>query len=291
MYFAWIIRVLLASLLVAALLLGVQLFLMWEHDQETTVSFLAVGQGDAILIQSGHEQVLIDGGRDGSVLLAALGEKIPFYDRTIEVVIATHPDADHIGGLPTLFERYQIGQFIETGFSQIETTGKTTDDLVLLKRALKRFRIQHDISGRAGVTLHLRHGGSLEILYPKELPLAPDLSSNEGSIVTRFTFGKTDFLFTGDLPHEEEFLPIVQPVEVLKAAHHGSASSTSDAWLDLLRPKEVILSVGENNYGHPASQVLERLAQRQIISLRTDEEGSITYFCTVDQESCAREVE
>ncbi len=291
MYFAWIARILLISLLAAALLLGVQLFLMWKYDQETTISFLAVGQGDAILIQSGHEQVLIDGGRDGSVLLAALGEKIPFYDRTIEVVIATHPDADHIGGFPMLFERYQIGQFIETGFSQIETTEKTTDDLILLRRALERFGIQRDIPGRAGVILHLRHGGSLEILYPRKLPLARDLSSNEGSIVTRFTFGKTDFLFTGDLPHEEEFLPMVQPVEVLKAAHHGSASSTSDAWLDLVRPKEVILSVGENNYGHPASQVLERFAQRQITSLRTDEDGSITYVCMVDQESCVREVE
>lgn len=268
---------------------GIQLWYIWHFNQLTTVTFLAVGQGDAILIQSGHQQILIDGGREGKALLAALGEVMPFYDRTIDVVIATHPDADHIGGLPTLLKRYRVDQFIDTGFSKFATK-KITDDQVLLQRVLEQKMISRDILGRAGVSVTFERGGTLTLLYPHILPLDPSLESNEGSIVTRFTFGTTDFLLTGDLPHEEDFLRDIEPAEVLKAAHHGSASSTSDTWLNMVQPQEVILSVGENNYGHPSPMVLERLAQRNIVALRTDEIGSITYRCLKQEEHCSREV-
>ena len=268
---------------------GIQLWYIWHFNQLTTITFLAVGQGDAILIQSGHQQILIDGGREGKVLLAALGEVMPFYDRTIDVVIATHPDADHIGGLPALLKRYRVDQFIDTGFSKV-VTEKITDDQILLQRVLEQKMIPRDILGRSGVSVAFERGGILTLLYPHTLPLDPLLESNEGSIVARFTFGTTDFLLTGDLPHEEDFLGDIEPVEVLKAAHHGSASSTSDVWLDMVQPKEVILSVGENNYGHPSSIVLERLAQRNIVALRTDEIGSITYRCLKQEERCSREV-
>ena len=268
---------------------GIQLWYIWHFNQLTTVTFLAVGQGDAILIQSGHQQILIDGGREGKALLAALGEVMPFYDRTIDVVIATHPDADHIGGLPTLLKRYRVDQFIDTGFSKFATK-KITDDQVLLQRVLEQKMIPRDILGRAGVSVTFERGGTLTLLYPHILPLDPSLESNEGSIVTRFTFGTTDFLLTGDLPHEEDFLRDIEPAEVLKAAHHGSASSTSDTWLNMVQPQEVVLSVGENNYGHPSPMVLERLAQRNIVALRTDEIGSITYRCLKQEEYCSREV-
>lgn len=286
MHFGWITRLVLISFLaVSILLVGAQLFFLWHFERETTITFLNVGQGDAILIQSGHKQILIDGGREGITLLSALGQVMPFYDRAIDVVIATHPDADHIGGFSTLLDRYQVGQFIDTGWSQ----SKPTDDVLLLERALDRHQVAHSIPGRRGVTLTLQHGGQLMLLYPSNLPLPASLDSNEGSIVARFTFGTTDFLLTGDLPHEEDVLADIEPAEVLKAAHHGSAYSTSDAWLDLVRPSEAILSVGKNTYGHPAPEVLERLQRRGITSLRTDQVGSITYRCFLERQKCLRD--
>ncbi len=284
MSFGWISRAILVSLLA----LGVAVFAavllrVAAEAEETRVVFLAVGQGDAILIQSGSQQILVDGGRDGARLLSALDRELALFDRTIEVVIATHPDADHIGGLPTLFDRYRVEQFISTGAMS------DTSDAVLLARGLERHAIKRDIPGRAGVTLDLLHGGRLTLLFPATLPLSQEFESNEGSIVSRFDFGETSFLLTGDLPSEETFLPTVEPVDVLKAAHHGSKSSTSDAWLDLVQPREVVLSVGDNNYGHPAQEVLERLGRRGITSWRTDRDGAIAYRCIATDRQCYRE--
>jgi beta-lactamase superfamily II metal-dependent hydrolase len=97
--------------------------------------------------------------------------------------------------------------------------------------------------------------------------------------VARFLYGETSFLLTGDLPHEETVLPDEEPVTILKAAHHGSKYSTSEAFLDLVQPKEAVISVGKNSYGHPDSSVLERLWKRGIIVHRTDEEGALRYEC------------
>lgn len=284
MSFGWISRTILISLLALGVLVSALILCRLASEAGVTrVVFLSVGQGDAILIQSGSQQLLIDGGRDGATLLSALGRELALFDRTLEVVIATHPDADHIGGLPALLDRYRVEQFVATGAE------RATADAVLLDRALERHAVKRDIPGRAGVTLDLAQGGRLSLLYPAALPLDPSLESNEGSIVARFDFGETSFLLTGDLPHEASFLPHTESADVLKAAHHGSASSTSDAWLDLVRPREAILSVGENNYGHPSAEVMERLARRGITAWRTDRDGSIGYRCIASDGQCYRE--
>lgn len=283
MPFGWINRLALISLLAGGVVLLTLMLLLVAHDRgRTSVVFLSVGQGDAILIQSGQQQVLIDGGRSGATLLSALGRVMPFYDRRVEVVIATHPDADHIGGLSTLMDRYQVDQFISTGATS------DTSDMQLLDQAVER-RALARISGRSGVQIELANGGKLSLLYPVDWPLPPNTPSNEGSIVARFEFGGTSFLLTGDLPHEESFLPNIQSADVLKVAHHGSAYSTSEAWLDRVRPREAVISVGENNYGHPAPAVMERLARRGIVTLRTDQLGSIIYRCFSERQQCLRE--
>lgn len=281
MYFGLITKTTFAALLVLGVVtLGLWLGLVYFQNNEVKVVFLSVGQGDAILIQSGRQQVLIDGGREGRTLLGALGREIPFYDRTIEVVIATHPDADHIGGFPSLLERYRVDQFIGTG-----TTGKS-DDFELLKRTLERKNISQTVPGRLGTSIELARGGKLTLLYPQSLPLPQDMETNESSIVARFDFGETSFLFTGDLAHEETALPHIEPVDVLKVAHHGSRSSTNDAWLNLVQPREAIISVGKNSYGHPHGDVMDRIKIRNIAAYRTDELGSITYRCLVEQNLC-----
>lgn len=284
MHFGWITKTSFALLLLTLLGITLGWWGIWQRDQSLVrIVFLSVGQGDAILIQSGFDQVLIDGGRDGRVLLDALAREMPFYDRRLEAVIATHPDADHIGGFPALLERYTVGQFITTGAES------ATDDMTLLKRALEEHAIAQTVPGRAGIEIIFLRGGKLTLLYPFTLPLSPDLESNEGSIVARFELGETSFLLTGDLPHEEYVLPGIEPADVLKAAHHGSASSTSDAWLDLIQPREVVLSVGKNNYGHPAREVVERLERRGITTWRTDRVGSIAYRCLREKNQCFRE--
>lgn len=283
MHFGWITKATFFTLLVLGVVtLGLFLGLVRYNDQQIKVVFLSVGQGDAILIQSGRQQILIDGGREGATLLGALGRELPFYDRTIDVVIATHPDADHIGGFSTLLDRYTVGQFIETGALEINDT----PDSALLRRALERTKTPRVVPGVAGTTLDLAPTGRLTLVYPRTLPLAPGTETNEGSIVARFDFGETSFLLTGDLPHEETVLSEIAPVDVLKVAHHGSRSSTSDAWLDVVEPKEAVISVGKNAYGHPTPEVLERLAQRGIKVRRTDQSGSVTYQCSQANRHC-----
>lgn len=266
------------GLLVMGLLVVMGGLLMWHLsllERQTSVTFLNIGQGDAILISQGNVQILIDGGRTGKELLARLGRHVPFWDRTIEFVIATHPDADHIGGLPALLNTYRVKHVLTSGAQSETETSRQFHEATT--RA---------IGGEAttvfrGTTLTLPEGGTLTIEYPLS-PLPKDssnASTNEGSIVARFVYGETSFLLTGDLPHEETVLPDEAPVTVLKAAHHGSKYSTSEAWLKGIRPREAVISVGKNNYGHPAPEVLDRLRLMGVAIHRTDQEGDIVYQC------------
>lgn len=251
----------------------------WRDRGVTHVVFLDVGQGDAILIRQGSTEILIDGGREGKELLSRLGRHVPFWDRSIEVVIATHPDADHIGGLAMLARTYRIGRVLETGAES------ETDFFVLWHQALEKKEVPRSIVFR-GTRIALPEGGEFTVEYP-QAPLPKDMEeTNEGSIVSRFVFGETSFLLTGDLPREESFLPEETPITVLKAAHHGSRFSTSDTFLDMVRPKEAVISVGKNNYGHPATEVLERLAKHGVGILRTDVSGDIEYRCTNALQGC-----
>ncbi len=266
------------------LLSGLTLFL-WQGKTKDVfeVVFLDVGQGDAILIQDGETQVLIDGGRDGLRLLSRLGRYVPFWDRKIEVVVATHPDSDHIGGLPTLFRNYQVDTLLTNGQKGETTTAQIFDEL-----AQSKAKNQKEVAEGSEVLLPSQ--ATLRFLYPL-LPLPADspIETNEGSLVARLDFGETSFLFTGDLPREELALSPIEPVDVLKVAHHGSRFSTSGAFLDLLKPKEAVVSVGENTYGHPHPTVLKNLQDRSIVVYRTDEEGDVVYLCDKVHKQCRKE--
>lgn len=281
MYWGWITKTIFFALLVTlTIAFGLWLYLITVDASTTRIVFLSVGQGDAILISQGMNQVVIDGGRDGRRLLSRLGRHVPFYDRTIETLIPTHPDADHIGGLSALLERYRV----ETVFD----TGARTDT----KSAFLFYRdLEHEgartVPALRGTALTLPRGGKLSVLYPYA-PLPADMpETNEGSVVARFEFGETSFLLTGDLPDEERFIPDLAQADVLKAAHHGSQYSTSNALLDQVRPQEAIISVGENSYGHPHANVLTRLLAHGVAIHRTDTEGDIVYTCHGDR--CQRE--
>jgi competence protein ComEC len=260
------------------------IFFFWQDKKQDTfeVVFLNVGQGDAILIQDGEKQVLIDGGRDGLELLSRLGRYVPFWDRTIEVVIATHPDSDHIGGLPSLLRNYQV--------ESVMTNGQTSDtETSRLFEALASEKAKTRLTVADGAEIIFADGITLRFLYPL-LPIPSDspIETNEGSLVARLDYLDTSFLFTGDLAKEEYAIQNIQPVDVLKVAHHGSRYSTSDTFLDLLKPKEAVVSVGENSYGHPHPDVLMNLKERGIRTYRTDEEGDIFYHCSKETRQCIR---
>lgn len=283
MYWGWITKgFILATLSILVFVLSTWIFFLHFERSNLRIVFLNVGQGDAILIQDGWDQVVIDGGRDGNILLDRLGRFIPFADRTIEVLIPTHPDADHIGGLSRLLKRYTVATVLDTG-ARSDTNSASSFYHDLEQESAER------IPAVRGVYLDFPSGATLDVLYPLT-PLPSEIpETNEGSIVALFTYGETSFLLTGDLPSEEEFLPEVPKTTVLKAAHHGSRYSTSDRFLDLVQPRDVIISVGKNSYGHPSSEVMERLMRHHAQVFRTDIVGDIVYSCSQETHRCDKE--
>ncbi|MEI7749891.1 MAG: MBL fold metallo-hydrolase [Candidatus Moraniibacteriota bacterium] len=273
-------RTLFVALFLSALVGGIFSYWAWQNARETRVVFLDVGQGDAILISQGGNQILIDGGRSGKLLLSRLSRYVPFWDRTIETVITTHPDADHIGGLPDLVKNYQVRTFISTNAESSSDVFKLLQDR-LGEGAESPERIEAD----KGLAVSLPGGGVLRVLYPYG-SLAENTESNAGSMVTRFSYRETDFLLAGDLPHEETFLPDVPESEILKLSHHGSKYSSDEKFLTLVKPKEAIVSVGQNTYGHPAAETLARVAATGAIIRRTDVSGDLSYRCSADLDGC-----
>jgi len=253
----------------------------WLH-----LVFCDVGQGDAILVVKGSAQILIDGGPNEKVL-ACLSNHLPFWDRQIELVVVTHPEADHLTGLVSVIQRYRVLQIV-------------SNSLLAESGIFQKFRaevVNRQISvhsPRAGEEIKIGQI-KLKILYPPEKlgkeivwktleePKVLGLSNytgnfNKTAIVALLEFGDFQALLTADVGVEEEekFLPVLGEVEVLKVGHHGSKYSTSESLLAAIRPKLAVISVGANNrYGHPTPEVLSRLQAIGAQIRRTDLEGEV----------------
>jgi competence protein ComEC len=256
---------------------------IFSSAKELKVYFLDIGQGDAILISQGANQLLIDGGPSEQALMEKLGQFIPFWDRKIEILIATHPDKDHIAGLMGVMKNYQVGTVIDSRVPKESKLSQEFERLVGQEKITK-------IAGEPGVKINWPEGASLKILEAKIVK-----DTNSGSIVARLDFGTNSFLFTGDIAeNEEKELIAKKPEELiadfLKVAHHGSKYATSTEFLNSVQPKEAIISVGKNNrYGHPTVEVLGRLEEKGITILRTDQNGDIIYTCPEIKKDCFRE--
>lgn len=258
------------------LLLGA-VFLVWYavfagSKQDLTVAFLDVGQGDAIFIDiAGGQQILIDGGPNKKIL-AELGKVMPFYDRSIDIVIATHPDQDHISGLLDVLERYDVSLIIEPGAKSEIAAYESLENLIKEKGVKK-------ILARRGMKLALSNGAYLLILFPDRD--VSKMDTNDASIVAKLVYGDTSFLFTGDSPKKiENYFVFIDSesldIDVLKAGHHGSKTSSSESFIGYASPEYAIISAGRNNrYGHPHKEVLDILEKLGIKILRTDLLGSI----------------
>lgn len=239
------------------------------------VSFLDVGQGDAILIQSpSGQRVLLDGGPDGNSLLTRLNEELPWWDKKIEMMILTHPHADHVTGFNWLFGRYKIAQVIGTGIWHNSSIYEAwLNNLKNNNLTLKTVK--------AGEVIDLGGGATLQVLFPKTRLANENISNlNNSSLVLKLTYGQISFLLTGDAEVEVEKQLLNSgadlSAQVLKVAHHGSANATSLEFLEAVNPQLAIISVGkDNDFGHPHATTLNKLEARVIKVLRTDQLGTI----------------
>jgi len=275
------------SIICTLAILSIILFVIILHGRNSPlrVVFLDVGQGDAILISQGSQQLLIDGGKDGKLLLEKLGKYIPFWDRNIEAIVETHPDQDHIGGLINVLGAYGVTVVLETNMQSESQTFKKLEEEIAKNKIEK-------VEAKKDVTIKFAGGATAQILYPFESVTDIDgKDTNMYSVVVELTVGENKFLFMGDLPTTEENKLLEKNVDVraqfLKVAHHGSKYASSDYFLEAVKPTEAIISVSKNNsYGHPNPEVLQRLLQHRINILRTDEEGDIIYECRALNEKC-----
>jgi competence protein ComEC len=242
-------------------------------DGRLHIAFLDIGQGDAILVTlPDGRQMLIDGGPSATALNWRLGQEMPFWDRTLELVVNTHPDADHLAGLPSLLDRYWVEQIIVTdveGESELYREWETE---------LAEAQIAPTI-GQAGTQLDLGQGVIATLLSPG--PVIEGIEeANNHSIVMHLQFGQVSFLLTGDIeePVEGRLVRAGLPLSatVLKSPHHGSKTSSTDAFLEVVNPRLVVISVGQDNkFGHPVPEILERYAEHGFTVLRTDQQGTV----------------
>lgn len=260
-------------------------FFVWKDilglDANLEVVFFDIGQGDSIFVKTpqGH-QVLIDGGPSGKRILEKLGDEMPFWDRSIDLVVLTHPDYDHLRGLLDALDRYKVKNILWTGvLRETETFEKWLEKLEKEKEQGAEIFIA--LKGQV-----IRVGDSqFYVLHPFE-SLDGQLwekNANDSSIVLKLIFGNTAFLLPGDITKEVEQallprsdLPVSIGADILKIAHHGSKAASSKEFLQVVAPNAAVISCGKDNtYGHPHQEVLSNLAEFGITVLRTDELGDI----------------
>lgn len=243
-------------------------------DGFLTVAFLDVGQGDAIYIETPDGvQILIDGGRDSTVL-SKLASVMPLFDKSLDVVLATHSDLDHIGGLVDVLERYQVDNIART-------ENKNDTSVAELFSELESAEAGNLHISRAGQQLRLGASTTLSIISPQGD--SREWESNTASVVAQLEYQNVAFMFTGDAPIGiEDYLVnsygSLLKSDVLKLGHHGSKTSSGEAFLEAVAPTYAIVSAERNSsYGHPHAEVIKRVNEVDAEILNTAEVGTIIF--------------
>ena len=239
-----------------------------------TVAFLDVGQGDAIFIESpSGNQVLVDAGANAAVL-RGLAERMGFFDRTIDLVIATHPDKDHVGGMREVLGRYRVLGVMDPGIS-----GGTA--------IFKEYERRADAEGaarlvaRRGQTIDFGDGVVMHILFPDRDMTG--VETNAASVTARMVYGETEVLLSGDAPQSiERYLLMLNKTalasDILKAGHHGSKTSSDAQFVAAVSPDYAVISAGkDNSYGHPHQEVIDTLTAAGATILETSKRGTIVF--------------
>jgi len=248
----WII----SPLLVIAVLVSFAAFTM--PDDDLHVSFLDVGEGDAILVQKGNQQIVIDGGPSPQAINLELGREMPFWDKTIDLLVMTHPHHDHLAGLVEVLRRYEVGQVL---YPALEYESPVYDEWL---RLIQEGGIKQTLAC-AGQQIDMGDGIVMTVLGPPSI-LFTDTESDvdNNGVVLRLSTGNISFLLTADIMRETEWELVRKRADlsstVLKVAHHGSDTSTTSEFLAVVNPEVAVISCGtENKFGHPSDEVLDRL--------------------------------
>jgi competence protein ComEC len=265
----------LGFVLVLVIILNFTLYKSFDKNLE--VYFFNVGQGDSELIfQEGHT-ILIDGGPDASVI-SELSKALPVLSRKIDVIILTHPHADHVSGLVDILKRYEVGAVMGSGVVY------NTPEYNAFLEEIKNQKIPF-ILAEAGEKIKIGDLGQLTILHPFDLNFLGKSPTNihDSMVVARFDFGKESFLFAGDAENDLEnnlvFKGVDVKADVLKVGHHGSKNSSPPIFLKKVSPQFSVIEVGKNNiYHHPADITLRNLAAIGSEILRTDLNGTIKFL-------------
>lgn len=241
-----------------------------RSDGLTHIYFLDVGQGDSILITTSvGEVILIDGGPSAEVV-AHLDAILPFWKRNLDLMVLTHPHADHVTGLVEVLQRYRVEQFIYNG------SVYGTNIYATLLASLEAASVPVTIP-QAGDYYNFSPC-QLEVLYTNQLTTTVT-DPNDTSLVTQLTCQKFDLLLTGDMSTtiENQLVEagVLSDVEVLKVGHQGSHTSSGQRFLETVLPNLGVISVGKNNFGHPHADILARYEKLGIPIWRTDESGTV----------------
>ena len=243
-------------------------------DDNLHVSFLDVGEGDSTLIRFKGQNILIDGGPGAQAVCLGLSQKLPFWDRSLDLVILTHPHLDHLSGLVEVLKRYRVKQVLSPGLSVDSPAYREWSQIIRTRN------IEHTLA-QTGQQIILGDDAVLKVLNSPDItPVNEEAALENEGIVMRLNLGEVSFIFTGDIQQKAESDLINRRTDlsctVLKVAHHGSSTSTSPAFLSIARPQFAVISAGAgNSFGHPSPEVLARLENTKVY--RTDTCGTIEF--------------
>ncbi len=237
-----------------------------------TVAFLDIGQGDSIFIDAPHgNQIIIDGGPTDKTI-EEIGKLMPFYDRSLDMLMVTNPDKDHYTSFINILHGYTVGTVLEPGTNSPSASYRELETRIAEKKVPR-------VLARRGMEIVLDKNVSFFVLFPDRD--VSKLATNDGSIVGKLVYGNTSVLFTGDSPQKIENYLIARDAtylksDVLKVGHHGSRTATGEPYVQAIAPDYAVISDGKNNkYGHPHKETLDTLNKFHIPILRTDQLGTI----------------
>ena len=263
-------------LIVISILIWSAVLIRDNDSSHLSVHFLQTSHGESIFIETSNgNRVLIDGGGDASQVADTLGKILPFWDRNIDIVLLTHPDTDHVGGLPEVLHRFRVGTVLHSGQNSSSNTFTTWSHAIQ--------EHENTILVWPGMHIGLDHGTIIEVLSARCVgPEHQCADTNDASIVTMLRHRHVSFLLTGDIERSTEVrlatsIPNLRAT-VLKAPHHGSNTSSTETLINAVEPAAVVVAAGTaNRYGHPHPEVIERynttVGQERVF--RTDQLGTV----------------
>ena len=235
------------------------------------VIFFDVGQGDSIFIETPQKhQIIIDSGPENKTLLEKVSSAMPYWDKTIDLIILTHTDSDHISGFFELLDNYVVENILWSGVSGDSSKSEKWEEMINLEGANIIYSNDIDKIILGNVVM--------DVISPNNYIIEKySKNANDISVVSKMTYKDSSFLFTGDITSKVEKEIINEDIfaDVLKVAHHGSRHSTYDDFVAKVNPLIAVIQVGKNSYGHPNDDVLTRLSNFGIKVLRSDINGDI----------------